>query len=165
MFFCPCPALVHQTIGIVVGTTLPRAAWVSKVGGRCKPRPANFDYSSALASDHDRYDVVAGDTRKLAHLNIDLAAGCTKLRLHDGAADKDGPLLSGTLAWQPNPRGTFGARHHLDYQFSQHLAWHPDFSHYRRTSDVFDNAPRRTSSTSGSGGRAERDGLKLKGTP
>lgn len=80
---------------------------VSQVSANIAARQVRFDHPGATSPDYERYDIYAGYSRALSRFNLDLAAGYTKLDLHDGADDDRGALLRAGLRWQPSDRNRF----------------------------------------------------------
>ncbi|MGB8634429.1 MAG: outer membrane beta-barrel protein [Rhodanobacteraceae bacterium] len=77
-----------------------------QLSGNLQVQKVKFTDAGA-APDFTRYDVYAGYTTQLAQLNLDLAAGYSRLDFQGIAKNSGGPLLRATLGWQASARSSF----------------------------------------------------------
>lgn len=67
----------------------------------------HFTGSNAAGTDYNRYAAYGRYQSRLAHLDLDLSLGYSRLSV-PGFGSRSGPLLRTTAAWRATPRSTFG---------------------------------------------------------
>ncbi len=86
-----------------------------QLSGNIQVQKVRFTEADA-GPDFKRYDIYAGYTAQLARLNLDLAAGYSKLDYQGLEQNTGGPLLRAKLGWRATQRSGFNAT--LARQFS-----------------------------------------------